>query len=177
MSASVGSGHPAESALGQPRSLFCPACETKAMKKASRILLIAAEVLFLCSLFLPAIPKKVLGRPAEWEGWRSMFVALWSLGGITGNPSLALLIVAALGNLVFLVAPLLLLRPFCGMSHRGASGAVMCALVFALLAPLSNAVRPVQLLSGYFVWLAAYAALLSSAILAGIAQTDGRARP
>ena len=100
-----------------------------------------------------------------------MCVALWSLGGVTSYPSLALLIVAAMGNLVFFVAPLLFLRPFGAVSHRRFLGAVICALVFALLAPLSNAVRPVQLLPGYFIWLAAYAALLSSAMLAGIGQT------
>jgi len=100
-----------------------------------------------------------------------MFFALYALDAVTGFPSLALIIVAALGNLVFFVAPLLFLRPFRAVPHRRFLGAVICALVFALLAPLSNAVRPVQLLSGYFVWLAAYAALLGSAMLAGIGQT------
>lgn len=102
-----------------------------------------------------------------------MFIALWSLSDLTRAPSLALLFVAGLGNLVFVVAPLLFLRPFRAVSHRGFLGAVVCACVFALLAPLSNPVRPVQLLSGYFVWLAAYVALLISAILAGIDQRDG----
>lgn len=106
-----------------------------------------------------------------------MCFGIWSIGDLTNNPSLAPIIIAALGNLVFFVAPLQLLRPFRAVSHRRFSGSVMCALVFALLAPLSNAVRPLQLLSGYFVWLAAYAALLGSAILAGMHRTDGRVHP
>jgi hypothetical protein len=144
------------------------------MKKASRNFLIVAEILFLCSLYLPAIRITVLGKVTEWEGWLTMFVAVWSLGDITSDRSLALVMVAALGNLVFFVAPLLTLHSFRAVSHRVFFGAVVCALVLALLTPLSNAVRPVQLLSGYFIWLAAYAALLGSAILACTNQTDGR---
>jgi hypothetical protein len=144
------------------------------MKKTSEKFLIGAEVLFLYSLFLPAIRIKVFGTPTEWAGWRTMFVALWFLGDLTSNSSLALVIAAALGNLVFFGAPLLFLRPYSAVSHRGFLGAVICALVFALLAPFSNAIRPVQLLSGYFVWLAAHTVLLSSAILARIDQMDNQ---
>jgi hypothetical protein len=51
-----------------------------------------------------------------------MFVALWSLGRVRSDPSLALLIVAALGNMAFLVAPLLFRRPFSAVSYRGFLG-------------------------------------------------------
>jgi hypothetical protein len=103
-----------------------------------------------------------------------MFVAVWSLDDIASDRPLALVTAAALGNLVFLIAPLLTLRPFCALSHKVFLAAIVCALVLALLTPFSNAVRPVQLLSGYFVWLTAYAALIGSAILASTNQTGGR---
>src|SRR5438067_859508 len=103
------------------------------MKKAPGRILIVAEVLFLCSLFLPAIEMKVLGKTAEWEGWRAMFGAIWSLADITSDHSLAVVGAAGLGNLVFVVAPLLFLRHFRGVSLRVFLWAVVCALVLAVL--------------------------------------------
>lgn len=138
--------------------------EHENMRKTSKTFLVVSELLFLFSLFLPAIENRVLGKVVTWEGWRTAFVAIWSLGDIANDQTLVVLGVAGLGNLVFVVAPLLLSYTIHAVALRLFCGAIVCALAFALWVPLSTSVGSPRLLVGYFVWLLAYAALLTSAI-------------
>lgn len=142
------------------------------MTKTPTTLLVGAELLFLFSLILPAIENKVLGKVVTWEGWRTAFVAIWSLGDIANGLTPMVVSIAGLGNLVFVVAPLLLPCTIHAVALRAFCGTIVCALAFALWTPFSEGVGSLRLLVGYFVWLMAYAALLSSAILYSKALGD-----
>jgi hypothetical protein len=134
------------------------------MRKTSKELLVVAELLFLLSIFIPAVETKLFGRPVAWEGWRIALLAIWSFGELANRPSWAPFFLAGLGNVVFLVAPLLLCRPVGVAARRAFCGGVVCAVAFALGAPVSPAAGSSRLLVGYFVWLTAYVALLISAL-------------
>jgi hypothetical protein len=134
------------------------------MKKTSKAFLIIAELFFLLSMFMPAVETKVFGKPVDWEGWRIALLAIWSLGDVATTPSWAAVCIAALGNVVFILAPLLLCRPVGVAARRAFCGGVVCALAFALGAPIAPGVGSPKLLVGYFVWLMAYVAMLIGAI-------------
>jgi hypothetical protein len=134
------------------------------MKKTSKVFLVIAELLFLFSLFMPAVETRLFGKPVAWEGWRIALLAIWSLGEVANKPPWAAVCLAGLGNIVFVVAPLLLCRPVGVAARRAFCGGVVCALAFAFGAPMSPAAGSPRLLVGYFVWLTAYVALLTSAI-------------
>lgn len=136
----------------------------ESMKKTSKECLAVAELLFLFSLFMPAVETRLFGKPVAWEGWRIALLAIWSLGELANKPSWAAVCLAGIGNIVFLVAPLLLCRPVGGAARRAFCGGVVCALAFALGAPVSAGIGSPRPLTGYFVWLMAYVALLLSAI-------------
>jgi hypothetical protein len=146
-------------------SLLPVAAIREYMKKSPKTLLVVAELLFLCSLFLPAIENRVFGKAERWEGWRAAGFAIWSLGDILKDEAPVALGVAGAGNLVFLVAPLLFFRVLPIVAFRVFCGAVICSLAFALWAAAWGGLGPSTLLVGYFVWLMAYIALLGSSIL------------
>jgi hypothetical protein len=132
------------------------------MKKTSNAFVIVAELLFLLSIFMPAVETKVFGKAVAWEGWRIALIAIWSLGDVAKTPSWAAVCIAGLGNVVFILAPLLLCRPVGVAARRAFCGVVVCALAFALVAPVAPGVGSPKLLVGYFVWLMAYVAMLIS---------------
>jgi len=134
------------------------------MKKTSKAFLIIAELLFLLSIFMPAVETKVFGKAVDWEGWRIALIAIWSLGDVADRPSWAAVCTAGLGNVVFILAPLLLCRPVGVAARRAFCGGVACALAFALVAPVAPGIGAPKLLVGYFVWLMAYVAMLISAM-------------
>jgi hypothetical protein len=136
------------------------------MKQTSKLLLVLAELLFLCSLLLPALENIVLSRAVIWQGWRAIAAAVCMLSDAARDPSLLLLGAAGLGNAVFLIAPWLLLfgKPS-GASLRVLVGAIIAALFLALWAPHSSMAGSPKLLMGYFSWLLAYAVLLGSVVL------------
>lgn len=136
------------------------------MKVAPKVLLIVAEFLFLCSLFLPALETVVLGKPVSWEGWRATAVAVWALSDVKEDPTLIFLASAGLGNVVFLVAPWLLLFSTRSVKAlRVFAGVVAGSVILALWAPHSSVAGAPKLLVGYFAWLLAYMALLGSVAL------------
>jgi hypothetical protein len=134
------------------------------MNKTLKAFLIIAELFFLLSMFMPAVETKVFGKAVAWEGWRIALIAIWSLGDVANRPSWAAVCIAGIGNVVFILAPLLLCRPVGVAARRAFCGGVVCALGFALGAPVAPGVGSPKLLAGYFVWLMAYVAMLISAI-------------
>jgi hypothetical protein len=134
------------------------------MKKTSKEFLVIAELLFLFSLFMPAVETRLFDKPGAWEGWRIALLAIWSLGDVAKRPTWAAVFLAGIGNIVFLVAPLLLCRPVGVAARRAFCGGVVCALAFALGAPVFAGIGSLRLLVAYFVWLMAYVALLTSAM-------------
>jgi hypothetical protein len=133
------------------------------MKKTSKAFLVIAELFFLFSIFMPAVETKMFGKAVAWEGWRIALIAIWSLGDVADRPSWAAVCIAGIGNAVFILAPLLLGRPAGVAARRAFCGVVVCALAFALVAPVVPGIGSPKLLVGYFVWLMAYVAMLISA--------------
>ena len=136
------------------------------MRQASRVLLIIAELLFVCALLLPAFENVVLGKVVSWEGWRASALAIWALNDLTKDPAFGLLGVAGLGNIVFIVTPwLLLFRAPSNITLRILSSAIVGAFLMGILVPQAEIAGSPKLLVGYFVWLLAYVVLLGSVML------------
>ena len=133
------------------------------MNMASKALLLLTGLLFLCALMLPAIEVVVLGEAASWTGWRVTALTIWALEDISKNPTLIFFGFTVMGNLVFLIAPWLLLASTPNTKWlRTFAIITVCALGFALWIPHSSAAESPKLLVGYFAWLAAYITLLAS---------------
>jgi len=134
------------------------------MKRWSVGLLVASWILFVCSLFLPAHQGKVsldplgLGRTdisVSILGWEAAWAGLRGLPYLAEDPSLVLWALAALGNLVFILSPLCLVRRWHRLSR------ILPTLLLA--ATLCAAGLFVQLggwkvfTVGYYAWVLAFA--------------------
>ncbi|WP_154668257.1 hypothetical protein [Pseudoduganella violaceinigra] len=136
------------------------------MKEKSRILLVVAELQFLCALVLPAFEIVIFGKPSVWDGWQAAGVAMALVSDAAKDPTLLPLAFAGLGNAVFVIAPWLLSTGRFGRKVLRAYGcAVVVAFVLALWAPFSEIAGSPTLLIGYFVWLSAYVALFGGVVL------------
>jgi len=131
------------------------------MKRWSVGLLVASWILFGISLFLPAA-RATAGKdlplpsdPVTFLGWGAAWAGLRGLPDLAEDPSLVLWTLAALGNLVFILSPLCLVRRW----HRPSR--ILPTLLLA--ATLCAAGLFVQLggwkvfMVGYYAWVLAFA--------------------
>lgn len=134
------------------------------MKRWSVGLLVASWILFTSSLFLPAVRTVVSGKslilpgrdiPVSILGWEAALDAFVALLYLADNLSLVLWALAALGNLVFILSPLCLVRRWHRLSR------ILPTLLLA--ATLCAAGLFVQLggwmtfAVGYYTWVLAFA--------------------
>jgi hypothetical protein len=140
--------------------------------KTSRLLAAGGAILFLASLWLPAVSTTVLGRPAQFAGWQASMFSL-ALGVESAGTMLSThkldearhLIpgLAALMSILFVITPAVLGSRLQSPSLlRWLSGAVVFLFALGSIAPSMLAeVRPVPL-AGYYLWMLAVLALLAA---------------
>ena len=134
------------------------------MKRWSVGLLVTSWILFISSLFLTAVRTEVPGVeiwgtrrdiPVSFLGWQAAWAGFRLLPDLADNPSLVLWVLAALGNLVFILSPLCLVRRWQRLSQ------ILPTLLLA--ATLWEASMFVQLggwrtfTVGYYAWVLAFA--------------------
>jgi hypothetical protein len=130
--------------------------------------------LFALSLALPAVEVTVLQEPEAVPGWQAVatLVGLSLYGGAIRDPWLLIPTLAAVGNIVFLLAPWMVSQTRERKTVR--VYAVCVVIVFALAVASPFAFEHIQtLLVGYFLWLMSYLLLLGALGARAVRATPG----
>ncbi|MBV8657041.1 MAG: hypothetical protein JO142_04365 [Burkholderiales bacterium] len=123
-------------------------------------LALLATLLFIASLFLPAVEVTVLQKFVQFKGWQATRISLSLLTDLDKQPRLLLLSLAAMGNLAFPACLWLLCQARPRWAHIGALIVVAGCLALGLLAPTVLGSPQPTLLYGYHVWIGAFTLLL-----------------
>jgi len=147
--------------------------------RAQTVLLYAAIVLLVASLFLPAIEGSYGKHPVVVPGWGAMLFSLFAGVGTLDDaltriasfkPLHLLPFLAALSNLNFIVTCACLIRKRGkGRLPHWLALSTPCGLILAIVSPFAlpsdGIIRP-----GFYVWLFAHACLLATVVSARYAH-------
>jgi hypothetical protein len=132
------------------------------MYEGARNLGIAACCFFLVSLALPAAEMTIGDRPEIILGWQAAVMSVVLAKALVADPRSSVLVLAALGNVVFVIAPWMVLKKHDEIViSRAYAITVLIALLLAVASAFALSKAALQ--GGYFAWVTAYVLLLGAA--------------
>ena len=151
------------------RTSVPPAQQDRAVRRMhgdhrARSLGIAACCLFLLSLALPAAEGTIFDRPELMLGWEAAVLSVGMATAWISDPGILVLALAAITNIVFVIAPWMVLKRRKRAVSLAYVVAVIIAFLLAAMSPFALSDFP-TLHGGYFVWLMAYVLLLGAAAM------------
>jgi hypothetical protein len=134
------------------------------IEHGARKLGIAACCLFLASLALPAAEGTIFDSPTLLLGWEAAFFSVGMASAPISDPGIFVPALAAVSNIVFVIAPWMVLKKRTRAVSRAYALAVVVAFSLAATSPFALDNSPI-LHGGYFAWLLACLLLLGAATM------------
>ena len=144
------------------------------MDRLVRNLGIAACFLFLASLALPAAEVTIFDSPALVLGWEAAVSSVGMATAPMSDPGILVLALAAVSNIVFVIAPWMVLKSRKRPISSVYAVAVAIAFLLAAISPFALSNFPL-LHGGYFVWIMAYLLLFSAATMQAAGRSNASA--